>query len=184
MVKSKSRKLTRRTRTRGSARTATQLPEIRASNGIVAEKGYANKANATGVLQSSEERIVEGNATSPMYVAPIHNKVEPYQVGIAGPSNEAIMKELQNRQNNMESAASKRPAEIANLHKELNTLTRAEQAVKLLDKAREQEANLHPNNAEDLRRHILRTASDLIGPSRKGGSRKNKHKNRKTHRKL
>jgi hypothetical protein len=184
MVKSKSRKRTRRTRTRGSARTATQLPEIRASsNGIVAEKGYARKPNATGVLQSSEERIEEDNATSPMYVAPIHNKVESYQMGIAGPSNEAIMKELQNRQNNMESAASKRPAEIARLKNELNTLTRAEHAVQLLKRAHEEAANLHPNNAEVFRGNILRAASALIG-YRNGGSRKNKHKNRKTHRKL
>jgi hypothetical protein len=184
MVKSKSRKLTRRTRTRGSARTAIQPPYIRAPNGIVAEKGYANKPNATGVLQPSEEHIVQGNATSPMYVAPIHNKVEPYHMGIAGPSNEAIMKELQNRQNNMEATASQRPAEIARLKNELNTLTRAEHAVQLLKRAHEEAANLHPNNAEVFRGNILRAASALIGPSRKGGSRKNKRKNRKTHRKL
>ena len=183
MVKSKSRKLTRRTRTRGSARTATLPPKISASNGIVAEKGYANKPNTTGVLQSSEERIVEGNATSPMYVAPIHNKVKPYQMGIAGPSNEAIMKELQNRQNNMEARANQRPAEIAHLKNELKRLQNAEQAVKLLDKAREEAATLTENNAKQLMNNAVRAASALIG-YRKGGSRKNKHKNRKTHRKL
>ena len=187
MVKSKSRRNTRRKRTRGSARTAAPLPAIRASsNGIVANKGYANMPNAVGVvpnaigvIESAQESTVEGNATRPMYVAPIHNKVEPYQMGIAGPSNEAIMKELQNRQNNMESAASKRPAESARLDKELNTLTRAEQAVKLLDKARKEAATLHENNAKRLINNAVQAASALIG-YHNGGSRKNK---RRTHKK-
>jgi hypothetical protein len=180
MGRSKTRRNTRRKRTRGSARTAAPLPAIRASsNGIVANKGYANMPNSTGILRLSEDRVVEGNATSPMYVAPIHNKVEPYQMGIAGPSNEAIMKDLQNRQNNMESAASKRPAESARLDKELNTLTRAEQAVKLLDKARKEAATLHENNAKRLINNAVQAASALRG-YHNGGSRKNK---RRTHKK-
>jgi creatinine amidohydrolase/Fe(II)-dependent formamide hydrolase-like protein len=119
-----------------------------------------------------------------MYVAPIHNKVEPYQMGIAGPSNEAIMAELQKRQANMDAAAEQRPAELARLDSELNTLTRAEQAVKILDAARKEAATLSENNAEQLIRSAIQAATALIGyGNRTGGSRKNKRNNRKTHRK-
>ena len=179
MGRSKTRRNTRRKRTRGSARTAP-LPAIRASsNGIVANKGYANMPNSTGILRLSEDRVVEGNATPPMYVAPIHNKGEPYQMGIAGPSNAAIMAELQKRQANMDAAAEQRPVEIDRLNNELNTLKRAEQAVKILDAARIEAATLNEKNARELQNSAVRAASALIG-YHNGGSRKNK---RRTHKK-
>lgn len=192
MGRSKTRRITRRKRTRGSARTATPLHVIRASmnsskpievtrNHAVSPNAVGVVPNAVGVLESTQESAVEDNATSPMYFAPIHNKVEQYQSGIAGPSNAAITAELQKRQANMEAAANKRPTERANLDSELNTLTRAEQAVKLLDKAREEAATLSENNAGELLRSAVQAAAALIGYGTKtGGSRKNK---RMTHKK-
>ena len=183
------RRITRRKRTRGSARTATPLPAIRASTNsssksINATRNKAVLPNAVGVLESARESTVEGNATRPMYFAPIHNKGEPYQMGIAGPSNAAIMAELQKRQANMDAAANQRPAERARLDSELNTLTRAEQAVKILDAARKEAATLSKNNAGELLDNAVRAASALIGyGNRTGGTRKNKRNNRKTHRK-
>ena len=105
-------------------------------------------------------------------------------MGIAGPSNAAIMAELQKRQANMDAAANQRPAERARLDSELNTLTRAEQAVKILDAARKEAATLSKNNAGELLDNAVRAASALIGyGNRTGGTRKNKRNNRKTHRK-